>query len=306
MEQQITFTPNDILKAYKEFGDKAFIADVKLSKENTKGNVTYIPLKCMYHKNGKWTPEKINIITKKIESGAVKIPSDRASFGHKVYVTYRGDSTFDLNGVTQEYGKAKILLNTQITRIINELLKGGKITPENPKISSTIQFERTPDKKKKNMKEKLENPIIRVEIPWDIPSGAKEVSPTALPLVRIYDVTKKVVGGKPKYGLATVIDDETGTETKLNHGNVHTFIKSKSKISGVENMDTILLHKFGISVPAKYQGSVFIKSGNGHELDVEAMFANIDLDDDEEATVPTKAIKDDDEDEKDDFDDLSD
>jgi hypothetical protein len=145
------------------------------------------------------------------------------------------------------------------------LLKNKQLSNRVTNVNLFVQYE----KKDRNTEEVLavfEEPIIRMEIKFRKPNkDATNVEATAEPWqCTIYDATKprptnQTPSGEPLFRPATVGFGE-GDEYPVNYGNIHTFIRGGSSITGFLNMSQISLSGQGISLTPRFSTLIVKKS----------------------------------------------
>lgn len=249
-------------------------ADFDVLKKNKAGEWKYIPLNLKF----------MNLLTKaKIyppNHEKKKIPGARLQFS--------GSSTYFDKGKEERYGAAKIAIYAAFARIIKKLLNQKTINNgSNNKICSTIQTEAIIDEKTKATK-KLDDPIIRVDIPFDSQQSGNQkiIKADASPKCEIYDACKKlkdIPKGQWPFERATF------EKTPLNYTNIGEFITAGSSCSGVDCMNSVSLSNMGISLASKITLAV-IKHSDGFKPQPTSIFSIDEFD--EMAGATTETIED--------------
>lgn len=258
------------------YGEGAFKIDVQNTKVTDM--VRYVPVHinvfCGKDDSGedKWEFVPFNVRFRKVTTRN-KIPTlqERQSSTIKsVTLQFRNTSKsywVTKGGKEEEdpIGEALVASEKIIRRKITRLLKNKTLTNRVTNVNLFVQYE----KKDRNTEEVLavfEEPIIRMEIKFRKPNkDATNVEATAEPWqCTIYDATKprpanQSPPGEPRFYPATVGFAE-GDEYPVNYGNIHTFIRGGSSITGFLNLSQISLSGQGISLTPRFSTLVVKKS----------------------------------------------
>lgn len=298
-------TPNQVLQAIEyaksqdandKFGDKAF--RVNLEKARPTGKTTYIPFEVLKKRpDGKWDYVSLNLKFKDLTTRKNNLhPNDpkreKKTFTDKSHsLQFLGSDTCkttvknakgDIIIHIEEYGRAKIAIYKAFNRLIKAGLANRKINHNKTNICSTIQFSRAGEKIN-SPPVKLDDPIIRVDIPFSKEKNTDIIKLDTKPKCDIYDATKKIAPGDSRYNpkgwnyeKATV--EINGVNTELNYENLGEFVRAGSIVSGVDKMDSVCLSASGISLPSKLLLAVIIP-GKGFKVDPSAIFSEDERED---------------------------
>lgn len=313
MSEIETITPSQIIEAIRyakktnpedKFGDGAFKINHETKRPGKQG-VKYMPFEVLKKRpNGKWEfipleIEFMNLVTKSRilppNSDKRKFPGVQLQFaGSSKYFNPKKDQNGNVIYVEEPYGTAKILATKAYNRKMIALLKDKKkpIKNSSSKISLPIQFERNNAADTDN-KLKLDDPIIRVTVPFKNPKGnesedkinknkPREIMPDDIPRCDIYDATKKIDKADPKYKpndfnfeLATVEKD--GVKFSITYENIGEFILPGSSVSGIDSMSTISLSSMGISLASKTT-LLIVKPSKGYKPLPNKIFNSLQID----------------------------
>jgi len=325
MNSDIIFTPSEIIKATEKWGDQAFRINLPAARINPAGTVSYIDFEAKKEISpDTWEYAPLKVKIHNLTCGKVKSADDKISIKtKKVYLVFSNDSKYTLKGKIELYGKAKLIIDDNYRRLITKYIadKTDNVikSHENKKITSTVQRDvlAEPNNKKSKKTIPIDKPIIRVEIPWDVNTKSGDNNPLYENLpnkIGIYDVSKPDKGKIPPFKLAKV------DNVDVNYGNIHKFITPGSIVSGFDNMNTIMLHGYGITLQSKMESYVCVKQGTGfgtsakitpldefNDMGDAIIDASTDIPVEEEISVADTKISSDDEkafDEADDDDDL--
>jgi hypothetical protein len=334
-----TVTPNEVFEAIKyaqtlnpndKLGSGAFKIDYDSPRAGNNG-VTYyrfsILKKKLDKKDGseKWdfVPFQLRFVNLTSKAKILK-PDDEKRMHPGVKLQFAHDATYvvktkDKKEVLQPYGAAKIMAVSIFRHLIKEGIKNKKITNENPKISGPVQTDFIKDKVKK-IKEKLDTPIIRMEIPFVNVSkesdngsdsdddkskkkGKKKpqkedntLKPSAKPRCDIYDQTKKIPENDPRhkrddYPYELLTCERNGTAESITYDNIGEVLIPGSLVSGVDNMSTMSTSNMGYSLASR-AAFLIVKVGSGYKLNPKKIFDMEEIEAlDTEVEVPKQETK---------------
>jgi len=275
-----TVTPSEVFAAIayakkKDAADKHGDGAFRVKHDNlrpAKNDVRYAPFQILKKGSGdKWDFVGLNLKFMNLNTVARILPA-----GHPeqkitgVRLTFKKSaSTYNSNNVEEKYGEAKLAIYAAFMRHMKKLINSKTLNNTNTNISSTIQTKKLIDKVKK-IKDDLEDPLIRVEIPFksEQHGTTKVVKADEPPKCEIYDATKKLAQIKPgqfPFQYATIEDGP------LTYTNIGKFITPGSSVSGVDSMDSICLSNMGLSLPSKAT-LLIIKHSPGFKPDASVIF----------------------------------
>jgi hypothetical protein len=300
IEYAKTLNPSDKL------GTGAFKID--FDSVRTGGNsVSYYRVMILKKKGDKWDYIPFQLRFLKLTSKTrILHPDDEKRLFPGVKLQIAHDASYatkkDGKDVEQPYGAAKIMAVTIWRQLVKEAMKSGKITNDNTKIISPIQTEYTKDKVKK-IKEKLDAPIIRLEVPFrnpkeeDVADDSKkknaknakkdiELKPTAKAVCDIFNQDKPIPATdsrfkKDGFNYEKLTYENNGVSEDITYENIGEVLVPGSIISGVDNMSSMSVSNMGNSLASK-AAFLIVKAGERTRVnpakifDAEEMAALID------------------------------
>jgi hypothetical protein len=270
--------PNEIIASFEKFGDDALDIDYKKMHGSKKGDseVKYGNVKIR-----KYDPKKptgphplvpLNIMVVGLVSGGCpeKKPDAKAP-GHSAM--FNTSSTYELQGVVQRYGEARVQIAEVFKRKMEALIAAKQIPPN--KITTGVQMDIVdPTTAKALVKTKIDLPreewIIRVEIPFK--KENRILLPGAEPECVIRDIAQCQVVRLPNghnmrdYDKVVKVTVEgaggSARRVPINYGNFHKFLVSGSKITGIERCDSWHVSPMGNGLSHKFP-EIIVARGSG-------------------------------------------
>lgn len=292
-----TFYPCDIFAAVQhakktnsqdKFGDEAFNLDVKGIRDGNNGTrwMTFSCKKKMADGSWKYLPLKLR--TKNLRTAArIRTDEEKKDKGKNfpgISLTFKGTSTFPLRRKdpksgkfkesTEEYGKAKVLIAKAFNRLMKKAIDSDAFFLENKKISLNVQMFRWIDKKV-GKKEKLDDPPIRVSLPFE--KHDQSISKYATPTIEVKDANKPIKNKEGKIIGFQLAVDESGKP--YNYTTIRDFIRCGSNTSFIEDLSGVCLSAQGASNPARIDGFLIVKKGTGNKINETDAYDADDFDD---------------------------
>lgn len=295
-------TPNEVLQAIEyaktqdpidKNGDGAFFINTDNCRDT--GKTSYMDFKVLKKQpDNKWKLVSMNLKFKDLTTRKNNLPPndpkrDKVTFIDKshslqflasdVCKTTAKNAKGEIVTHIEEYGRAKVAIYKAFSRLVKKgLLEKKIIAPKKKNICTTVQFVRK-GKSQNSPPIKIDDPIIRVDIPFPKIKNTETIELTAKPKCTIYDATKKIEPNNPKYNpkgfnyeIATIENpDDANAPFELNYTNLGTFLRAGSIVSGVDQMSSVCLSASGISLPSKLLLGVVIP-GKGFQVDASAIF----------------------------------
>lgn len=270
--------PNDIILSFEKFGDDALDIEYKKMHGSKKGDseVKYGNVKIR-----KYDPKKpagphpfvpLNIMVVGLVSGGCpeKKPDAKAP-GHSAM--FNTGSTYELQGVVQRYGEARVQIAEVFKRKLEALIAAKQIPDK--KITTGVQMDIVdPTTANALVKTKIELPreewIIRVEIPFK--KQNRILVPTSEPECAIRDIAQCQVIKLPNgqnmrdYDKVVKVTVEgaggSARRVPINYSNFHKFLVSGSKITGIERCDSWHVSPMGNGLSHKFP-EIIVARGSG-------------------------------------------
>jgi hypothetical protein len=293
IEYAKTLNPNDKL------GTGAFKIEYETPKPGN-NNVNYYKVMILKKRGDKWDyiPFKLRFLKLSTKSRILKPDDEKRQYpGVKIQLAHDAVYVTKKDGkeVEQPYSAAKIMAVTIWRHLLKEAMKSGKIVNDNPKISGPVQTEFIKDKTKK-IKEKLDAPIIRLEIPFrnikeeevvdeedkkkkkNVKQTKKdnELKPTAKPLCDIYDQDKPIPETDSRYkkdsfNYENLAVERNGVMEDLTYETIGDVLVPGSIISGVDNMSNMSVSNMGYSLASKAT-FLIVKAGSRSRINPAKIF----------------------------------
>lgn len=268
----------------------------EILKKDAKGNWSFVPLVLKF---------KNLVVKNKIlapDSPDRKFPGVNFTFDNDTkFTTDTGKKDKDGNPIIidEPYSAAKIAIDTIFRHLIKKLLNEEKIYNANHKTSTSVQIE-CADKDIKGKKNKLDNPIVRMEIKFEdkkakenkskenptknASAGNRTISSDAVPLCAIYDVEKRIPNSSPKYKpngfnfeYLQYVSEKDNKKYPITYENIGKVILPGSIISGTEDLSSVACSNLGISLPSKISILIVKKSTGYSRNDPAAVFSEGDI-----------------------------
>lgn len=279
----VTIYPSDVLAArdlaiVKNDKDKkgfgAFRLNVKKSRKNKAGNTTWYAWEIFLDEKRGWQGVSLKFLNL-THVGKISPLEDRAKQQvQDIALLFKGDYKYKRmvpspDGKTkiekeERYGEAKDYINQAFMAHVKKYMDKGEIFAPGTKIIPNVKHERQyKDKSGKFVTEKIEPANINVSIKFagaDVTEAAKKSAGTKFK-TQILDATrpKKPTGPDDfPFEVAKVRrmikkDDGTSEEVveDIVNGNIHSFIRGGSIITGVDLMSDVCLSNMGASLPSQ-------------------------------------------------------
>jgi hypothetical protein len=257
-----------------KFGDKAF--QLNATPRDGKNGTRWLSLSILKKKNNKWDYIPLRLRAMNVKTTA-HIKTDEEKKEKKqdfpgMSLSYNTKST----GANEEpYGAAKLAISRAFSRMMTAIIKSGDIYIENKTVKLNVQTSRWVNKAK-GEKEKIEDGIIRVKIPFNQENNS--IAKNAVPNIQLYDVEKKKPAdesGKVKGVPFMPAVDKDGNP--LTYSTIPYFIRCGSSTSFVEDLSGVCLSSQCASNPAKLDSFLIIKKGNGNKITADDAYSQDDF-----------------------------
>lgn len=268
--------PNEIIESFKALGDDAMEIEYKKMRANKDKTTHYGMVRVR-----KYDPKKptgphplvpVNIMmVGLVTGGCPEKKPDSKVVGHSA--SFNATASYDLNGVTQRYGEARIQVAEVFKRKMEALIAEKKIPAG--KITTGVQMDLVdPATVNSLIKTKLDLPreewIIRVEIPFK--KANKTIMPNAEPECIIRDIAQckvtRLANGQchRDYDKIVKISVEgpggAPMRVPINYSNFHKFLVAGSKITGIERCDSWHISSYGNGLSHKFP-EIIVARGSG-------------------------------------------